>query len=312
MSVAIGRISRCSDTSGSRSLRIVCLSDTHNRTEGLAIPSGDVLVHTGDFSNYGNPAEVASFNEFIRSQPHAVTIFICGNHERGLSPANVADIKERIPNALYLQDDAVLVSRNADGQCVAHLSTLEELAARCATAESDAVAIYGAPWCNLEFQGFYLSSRAEKWGLIPRSTDILLTHMPEWGTLDLASGVDSEGYSLERTGAPPPPPTEWNVPAPVLSDNRRLNMMDAIRARRVVVDPTAEPCATCGGTVHQNRSHWGCRELRDALSVWRPRVHVFGHVHECGGQFVEKADGCFQINAAVAENRLVPFFDYYY
>ena len=31
-------------------LRIVCISDTHGKTKDMVLPSGDVLVHAGDFT----------------------------------------------------------------------------------------------------------------------------------------------------------------------------------------------------------------------------------------------------------------------
>lgn len=49
-------------------VRFVCLSDTHSRIEGLEnfiIPSGDVLLHAGDFTGVGRTSEVDIFNKFI-------------------------------------------------------------------------------------------------------------------------------------------------------------------------------------------------------------------------------------------------------
>eukprot|EP00450_Noctiluca_scintillans_P034536 CAMPEP_0194547862 /NCGR_PEP_ID=MMETSP0253-20130528/92761_1 /TAXON_ID=2966 /ORGANISM="Noctiluca scintillans" /LENGTH=64 /DNA_ID=CAMNT_0039395117 /DNA_START=72 /DNA_END=263 /DNA_ORIENTATION=- len=35
-------------TQGDGFVRIVCISDTHNEHEGLRLPAGDILLHTGD------------------------------------------------------------------------------------------------------------------------------------------------------------------------------------------------------------------------------------------------------------------------
>lgn len=56
------------------SLTFVCISDTHNRlrdyiSRGL-VPAGDVLLHCGDFTNHGTPAEVIEFNECLALLPH--------------------------------------------------------------------------------------------------------------------------------------------------------------------------------------------------------------------------------------------------
>lgn len=48
-------------------MRFVCISDTHEKLEEIApmIPDGDVLIHAGDFTNYGDIGEVIKFNAEI-------------------------------------------------------------------------------------------------------------------------------------------------------------------------------------------------------------------------------------------------------
>lgn len=36
-----------------KSLKIVCISDTHNKHRNLKVPDGDVLVHAGDITSKG-------------------------------------------------------------------------------------------------------------------------------------------------------------------------------------------------------------------------------------------------------------------
>ncbi|TNN41708.1 Metallophosphoesterase MPPED2 [Liparis tanakae] len=45
--------------------RFVCVSDTHSRTDGIQMPYGDVLLHTGDFTELGLPSEVKKFNDWL-------------------------------------------------------------------------------------------------------------------------------------------------------------------------------------------------------------------------------------------------------
>lgn len=45
--------------------RFVCLSDTHSRTDNIQMPFGDVLLHTGDFTELGLPSEVKKFNDWL-------------------------------------------------------------------------------------------------------------------------------------------------------------------------------------------------------------------------------------------------------
>lgn len=51
-------------------IRMVCISDTHNRTDGLKVPDGDILIHAGDFSNVGLEGDIYRFTEFLTSQHH--------------------------------------------------------------------------------------------------------------------------------------------------------------------------------------------------------------------------------------------------
>ena len=40
-------------TSEKKSLKIVCISDTHGKHRSLKVPDGDVLVHAGDITSKG-------------------------------------------------------------------------------------------------------------------------------------------------------------------------------------------------------------------------------------------------------------------
>ena len=39
-------------------MRLVAVSDTHNRAESIAIPDGDVLLHAGDLTMKGSWSEL--------------------------------------------------------------------------------------------------------------------------------------------------------------------------------------------------------------------------------------------------------------
>jgi predicted phosphodiesterase len=64
-----------------RSTRIVCVSDTHSNYK-FALPSGDILIHAGDFSHNGNANEMYEFLRWCESQTHfRLKIIIAGNHD---------------------------------------------------------------------------------------------------------------------------------------------------------------------------------------------------------------------------------------
>ena len=69
-------------------MRFVVISDTHSSEKRypnrLKLPDGDVLLHTGDFTQTGKPEEIAAFCEWFGAQPHPRKILIAGNHDLSL------------------------------------------------------------------------------------------------------------------------------------------------------------------------------------------------------------------------------------
>lgn len=64
-------------------IKIICISDTHDQLDEIlsGIPDGDILVHTGDFTDKGTIAEVIRFNDQIGSLSHENKLVIPGNHD---------------------------------------------------------------------------------------------------------------------------------------------------------------------------------------------------------------------------------------
>ena len=164
-----------------RHTRFVCLSDTHNRTDSLAVPIGDILIHAGDFTLKGLPREVTKFNEFLARLPHKYKIVIAGNHDVTFESGkysetlwtrlkhprkfNSCEVKHSLTNCIYLEDCGI---------------------------ELLGFKIFGSPW-QPEFHnwGFNLERGApllKKWNQIPEGTDILVTHGPPVGQGDLTLG----------------------------------------------------------------------------------------------------------------------------
>ena len=158
-------------------MRIVCISDTHNLTETIPVPDGDLLLHAGDLTMAGSAREIERAQRWLAGLPHRRKVVIAGNHDF---------LFEREPHAArslmqavtYLQDELVDV---------------------------DGLKIWGSPWQPWFYDwAFNLRRGPEiraKWDLIPQGIDILLTHGPpaghggrtrmgdEAGCLDLLAAV---------------------------------------------------------------------------------------------------------------------------
>ncbi|CAH2326129.1 metallophosphoesterase MPPED2 [Pelobates cultripes] len=111
--------------------RFVCVSDTHSRTDGIQMPYGDILLHTGDFTELGLPSEVKKFNDWLGSLPYEYKIVIAGNHEltfdkefmadlvkqdyyrfpsvSKLKPEDFDNVQSLLTNSIYLQDSEITV-----------------------------------------------------------------------------------------------------------------------------------------------------------------------------------------------------------
>ena len=64
-----------------KKLRFVFISDTHMCHEQLSVHYGDVLIHSGDFTNHGSFEEIKSFTNWLKNLPHRIKIVVPGNHD---------------------------------------------------------------------------------------------------------------------------------------------------------------------------------------------------------------------------------------
>lgn len=144
-------------------MKIVAISDTHTLHDNVQVPDGDVLIHTGDFTNTGKMEEIIRFISWFSYHPHKHKIIVLGNHEKGFEK-NWGVSKSLIPTEIHLLHDSEVVI--------------------------DGVKFYGSPWqpefCNWAFNLPRNGNELEaKWEAIPDNTDVLLTHGPPHGILDM-------------------------------------------------------------------------------------------------------------------------------
>lgn len=171
------------------SLRIVHISDTHCLHEMVTVPKGDVLVHSGDISMYGHEREIEKFLDWFMLQPHTYKVLVPGNHDRSFDLRRNLGIK-----ISWLSGLMDKFTRNADGM---HFLLVNS---GC-TIEN--VKFWGSPHTPKITEGkptdwAFMEERKELgaiWMNIPRDTDILVTHGPAWGKLDVA--IDGAHYGCE-------------------------------------------------------------------------------------------------------------------
>lgn len=153
-------------------MRIVCVSDTHSRHDQLCVPDGDVLVHAGDATMAGRVEEIARFNHWLGTLPHRHRIFVAGNHDL-LFESDPGLAESLITNATYLRDGAVTVG---------------------------GLKFYGSPWQPWFLDWAFNLRRGpeikRKWDLIPDDTDVLITHGPPHGILDLVPRDAPPGHEI--------------------------------------------------------------------------------------------------------------------
>ena len=90
-----------------RSLRLVCIGDTHGHHRKLKIPAGDILIHSGDFMVDGSSVEeIDDFNSWLGSLSFRHKLVIAGNHDR-LFDDKPKLARTHLTNAIYLQDSGV-------------------------------------------------------------------------------------------------------------------------------------------------------------------------------------------------------------
>lgn len=196
-------------------LKTTFISDTHTQHRKLNLKGGDLLIHAGDLSSRGYKKELEDFLEWFTAQPYKHKVFISGNHDfcfQDIPQWCKETIQQYTDDSVhYLQDSGVTI---------------------------EGYKIWGSPWQPWFYNWAFNLQRGpqlkEKWDLIPRDTDILITHGPPYGFHDFTT---------------------------------------------------------------YDKKHVGCEELIKAIHEIKPKINVFGHIHEAAGHSIYN-DTLF-VNASV-------------
>ncbi|MAF77682.1 MAG: metallophosphoesterase [Halobacteriovoraceae bacterium] len=151
-------------------MRLTFFSDTHSKHHEIPhFTGGDILFHCGDITKKGDLKELENFAEFISVQDYTHKIVIAVNHdfcfeaERSLK----AEMILKDQGIVYLNDSGIVI---------------------------DELKIWGSPIQPKFFNWAFNRKRGNEikkhWDLIPDDTNILITHGPPFGILDLcATGI---------------------------------------------------------------------------------------------------------------------------
>lgn len=168
-------------------MKIIAISDTHNKHN--EIPSEylentdnsiDMIIHAGDMSGRGNKNEIIPFLDWYNKLNFKYKILIAGNHdfffEGRVNQKEVEQILKDRPNIIYLNDSGV---------------------------EIDGFKIWGSPVQPWFYNWAFNRKGAEikpHWDIIPLDTNILITHGPIKGFLDVTMRGDVTGcpYLLDK------------------------------------------------------------------------------------------------------------------
>lgn len=145
-------------------MRIVAIADTHKEYKKLKLPEGDILIHAGDFDVYRYDEELKHLNWWLGELNFKYKIVIAGNHDGYCEDKSVRYIEQHLTNAIYLENTAITIKD---------------------------IKIYGSPitpkfgkWAFMRERGKQINSY---WQMIPKDTDILITHGPPYEILDKTS-----------------------------------------------------------------------------------------------------------------------------
>jgi Icc-related predicted phosphoesterase len=156
--------------SHANSIKIVCVSDTHNTRPRLS--SGDVLIHAGDLTINGSIRELQNQISWLNTLPHRYKIAIAGNHDVCLDPNYGHEIKEVTKvdwgDVIYLENTSKILQ-----------------------VKGRKLKVFGAPYTpkygNWAFQH---AATEDLWtGSIPSDAHIVISHGPAKGHVDANSPV---------------------------------------------------------------------------------------------------------------------------
>lgn len=151
-------------------MKLWFISDTHNEHEGLQIPTDiDLVIHCGDESTAGdceaNAVEARRFLEWYAALEIPAKVLVPGNHSTSIEQGLIRPAS--FPRITFLIHEPM------------HWRGLK---------------LFGSPFTPKFFEWAYMKPRSQLeavWRTIPQDTDILITHGPPKGIMDVTRDIGS-------------------------------------------------------------------------------------------------------------------------
>ena len=152
------------------------ISDTHKRHAFLTVPKDiDTVIFSGDCSDnrspYINEYEVMNFLQWFSSIPITNKVMIAGNHDTSIEMGLINKSKIEAMGITYLHNESTTI---------------------------DGLKIWGSPYVPKYGDWAFMKPRDQMksiWKLIPEDSDIVVTHGPAFGVLDLCDVKQGESES---------------------------------------------------------------------------------------------------------------------
>lgn len=166
-----------------QNVRIIHMSDTNNFLQAdkknTFLPSGDILVHTGDFCTEGTVSEYEQFDKWLASVSHLYQYrVVCpGSRDVRVLGNDWDELRKRLPNATHVlcHNEATILG----------------------------LRFYGSPWhwghkCNYSVRKWAPRGTSGRFDEIPEGIHVLVTHGPAHGRLDQILTDSSTGTGVEQ------------------------------------------------------------------------------------------------------------------
>jgi Icc-related predicted phosphoesterase len=145
-------------------VKILHISDTHTNHEKINIPSDiDLIIHSGDFSSRKdierNEKECIAFIDWFSSLDIKHKVLVAGNHDTSIQARLITPKEIENRGIIYLENASVKI---------------------------EGLLVWGSP------------ELGSIWNTIPDDADIVITHSPPRGMLDLTFDAEKDGTPYYR------------------------------------------------------------------------------------------------------------------